>query len=159
MKVYEGILDSITPEVSYGYEKVYIHRSAALESAQVGYSVRATGESLTGDRDGDWHRNWVVIGYEELCGDPIFIDTSREGFPVYTAMHGTGRWDAQPIAVSLEAFDLALKAIARIAIGREHPGVLAQNPLPASEKDATISAIRRANPGIDLEFWEVILTE
>jgi len=146
------MLESLAPEVSIGYETIRMYKGPELESAQVGYAVTPAGESLTGDGDGDWLSKWLVIGYEELCGDPIFIDTSCEEFPVYTAMHGEGRWDAKPIAVSLAAFGKSLSAIAQVAKGRAHPKDLEQNPLTSSEKQEAITAIRRENPGIDLVF-------
>jgi hypothetical protein len=93
-----------------------------------------------------------------LCGDPIFIDTSEEGFPVYTAIHGEGRWDAKQIAVSLEGFGRALSPVADIAKGREYPVALENNPLTQFEKESTLAAIRRDNPGVDLEFWEILLS-
>jgi hypothetical protein len=113
---------------------------------------------LTGDQDGDWLQKWIVIGYEDLCGDPIFIDISVDEFPVYTAIHGEGSWNAKRVAVSLEAFGRALLSVANIAKGRENPLALKNNPLEQLEKEATLSFIRRDNPGVDLEFWEILLS-
>ena len=124
MKAYEQALESIRSEVSFGYETIRVYQAPELESLQVGYSVKPTGESLVGDGDGDWLKKWVVIGSEELCGDPIFIDTSVEEFPVYTAAHGEGRWDPRPVAASLEGFGKALSIVAEAARGREYPTAL-----------------------------------
>jgi hypothetical protein len=157
MKACETALKSILPRVSFGYETIYVFRSPELEAQQIGYSVSPAGKSLAGTRDGDWLSEWVVIGYEELCGDPIFIDASKSGFPVYTAMHGEGSWRPVKIAVSLEEFGHTLAAIAGVAQGREYPAALARNPLPQSEKDAALSEIQRRNPDVDLEFWDLIL--
>jgi hypothetical protein len=157
MEPYEKFLEALPSEVSFGYETIRVYRPPELASLQVGYSISLTGESLTGDKDGDWRRNWVAIGQEELCGDPIFIDTSEKGFPVFTAAHGEGRWDAKRIAISLEAFGRALSAIGDVAKGRENPVALEKNPLTKSEREATLGAIRGRNPGVDLEFWEIIL--
>ncbi len=157
MVAYEEFLETIRSEVSFGYETIRISRLPELERLQIGYSISLTGEDLTGDKNGDWLRKWVVIGYEELCGDPIFIDASEEGFPVFTAAHGEGRWDAKQIAVSLEGFGRALSAIADVAKGREYPVALGKNPLTTSERETTLDAIRSSNPGVDLEFWEIIL--
>src|SRR5215467_13852722 len=124
MNAYEEILKSFPSKVSLGYETICIYRGSERDSGQMGYSVSSGGGSLTGDGDGHWHAHWIVIGYEELCGDPIFIDTARDGFPVYTAPHGEGRWDATSIAVSLESFGKSLSAIAQIAKNREFPTAL-----------------------------------
>jgi hypothetical protein len=157
MKAYEQALESIRSEVSFGYETIRVYQAPELESLQVGYSVKPTGESLVGKEDGDWLKKWIVIGCEELCGDPIFIDTSVKGFPVYTAAHGEGRWDPTPVAVSLEGFGKALAVLAQAARGREYAKALEENPLTQPERESVLAAIRNENPGIDLEFWEIVL--
>ena len=73
-------------------------------------------------------RNGVVIGYEEFCGFPIFIDTSREGFPVYTARtaRGVGMHNQ-----SLFHWTLSIKSlpeVAQVANGREYPTALEKPP-------------------------------
>jgi hypothetical protein len=82
------------------------------------------GQSLIGDKKGDWRGHWVIIGYAEQCGDPIFIDKSAANFPVYTAVHGEGSWSPEQIAASLDGFSKALSTVARIARGRESPVAL-----------------------------------
>jgi hypothetical protein len=158
MESYENILEAILPEVSFGFETIHVCQAPQLPDLQMGYSISPTGEQLTGTGAGDWRKEWVVIGYEDCCGDPIFIDSSARGFPVYTAVHGEGSWEPTKIAVSLEAFGLALSAIANVAKGREHPVALESNPLTPSEKEATLAAIGRDNPGLELTFWELLLS-
>ena len=85
MDSYEDVLEHIPSEVSLGYETIRLYRAPAVQALQIGYSVRPTGEPL----ETDWRKEWVVIGYEECCGDPIFIDSSADGFPVYTAISTT----------------------------------------------------------------------
>ena len=94
----------------------------------------------------------------ELCVDPIFIDSSADGFPVYTAMHGQGTWEPKQIAVSLEAFGSALSVVAGISKGRQNPMALESNPLTLSEKEAALALIQHHNPGVKLEFWDLILS-
>jgi hypothetical protein len=158
MDKYEATLDAIKPEVSFGCTTIRVYRPRDLPSGQVGYSVSPSGEILSGDNDGDWRPTWLVIGYDETLGDPIFIDRTEEGYPVYTAAIGKGRWDAQPIAVSLLAFAEALSAVAAVAQGRENPEALEKHPLTWREKDVVLATIRRHNPKLDVGFWEVLLT-
>jgi len=121
MESYEKILEDIRDEVSFGYETVRVYREPGLQALQIGYSISPTGEPLTGEQAGDWQREWVVIGYAECCGDPIFIDSLAEGFPVYTAIHGEGSWEAKQIAVSLEAFGRALSLWQPLQMGENIP--------------------------------------
>jgi hypothetical protein len=155
---YQKILEGIPTEVSLGYEKVRVYRESGLQALQVGYSISPTGEVLTGEQAGDWRTDWIVIGYEECCGDPIFIDSSAEGFPVYTAIHGEGIWDAKQIAVSLKAFGRVLSTVAALSNGRENPIALESHPLTQSEKQTTLAAIQSDNPGLDLDFWKNFLS-
>jgi hypothetical protein len=155
MKPYDKILESIRAETSFGFSTIRVYRPSELWKQQVGYSVGPAGEKLTGENDGDWLPAWTVIGHEGACGDPIFIDASADGFPVYTATHGEGRWDEVQIAVSLAGFGLALSAVADIAQRRENPASLEKKPLAESQNEKTLAAIRRHNPGIDMEFWEI----
>ena len=90
---YKELLSTLAiPTVSLGYFAIHIYDVEELEEAQIGYSVHPSGTSLIDENPGSWQTNWVVIGYEDGCGDPIFIDSEADGFPVYTAIHGTGYW-------------------------------------------------------------------
>jgi hypothetical protein len=76
----------------------------SIDELQVGYAVDADGESHVDDATGGWHSTWLVIGQEGLTGDPIFVDLSDAGLPVFTAMHGMGRWDPELISKTLRRF-------------------------------------------------------
>jgi hypothetical protein len=158
MKLYEQLLEMINAEVSFGYSTIHVYRAAELATGQVGYSVSPEGDILSGNGEGDWRDTWIVIGYDEILGDPIFIDTAEDTYPVYTAMHGEGYWAPERIAVSLEAFGHSLDAVAAVAKGREHPVALQEHPLLKSEKDELLATIRRYNPKLDLGFWENFVT-
>ena len=90
-------------------------------------------------------------------GDPFFIDTSEESWPVYAAIHGEGPWEPKRVASSLPGFGGVLSLLAELAKGREDPGALAQNPLKESEKHAILAAIGQRNPGINVSFWEDLI--
>ena len=60
-------------KVSCGYLTVTLFAVEELDDAQIGYSVSEAGEDFTGSNDGDWESKWLVIGYEDRCGDPIFV--------------------------------------------------------------------------------------
>jgi hypothetical protein len=158
MESYEFVLNAIKPELSFGSTKIHMYRPLEIKSGQVGYSVSRTGVSLTGDKKGDWRSTWLVIGYDENGGDPFFIDTAEEKYPVYRAIVGQGCWDPERIAITLSAFAEAFSLIVAASWGREHPVALEQNPFSEFEKDTILSTIRQGNPGIDIAFWENLLT-
>jgi len=159
MEPYQHILNTIKSEISLGSAIIHVYQPHEIRSGQVGYSVSTTGKPLSGDRSGDWQKEWLVIGYDGTCGDPLFIDTSKEEYPVYTAMTGKGRWDPIPIAISLQGFANALSAVAALAKGRENPAALEQNPITISEKNIALAIIRQQNPDIEISFWDTLLTE
>lgn len=144
--------------VSLGYKTVHLHLPSELPDAQLGYSVDPEGNSLIGKQDGDWKENWIVIGYEDLCGDPIFIDTSGDGFPVYTAMHGTGSWEPELIAATLTGLMGAMEIMAAVSVGREHPVALEAKAITPEVQSRTLEEIARINPGADMSFWELWMT-
>ena len=146
------------PTVSLGYFTVHIYDVDELEEAQIGYSVDPLGTSLIDENPGSWQRTWVVIGYEDGSGDPIFTDSEADGFPVYTAMQGTGVWEPSLIATGLRNFATAMREIARIAEGRENPVQLEANPIESDERAKVLERIQGENTGIDTSFWETWLT-
>jgi hypothetical protein len=123
--------------VSLGYTTIYVCRPNELEQHQVGYSLDPDSKSLTGENEGDWLKSWLVIGHEDLTGDPFFIETCRPHYPVYTAVHGEGQWDPVMVADSLQGFRQALSAVAKIAAGRQYPLALEANPLTQQEREDT----------------------
>jgi len=159
METYESFLNIIKSEISFGSTTIHIHRPHELEDGQLGYSLSAAGDHLIDDEAGSWQKSWLVIGYDETCGDPIFINRAEDGYPVYIAMVGKGIWNPKRIAVSLAGFAHAISAITAIAENREYPEALERNPLAQSDKDSTLDVIRKSNPGIDIDFWETLLDE
>lgn len=141
-------------EVSIGYRTVILFSPEELENKQIGYSVDSVGQSLVGDKNGDWQSSWIVIGYEDEMGDPIFVDTSEEGFSVYTAVHGEGEWEQEMISTSFHHFILSLNHMKEISVGRENPVALENNPISFEEKKHILKLISNINVETDLYFWE-----
>ena len=83
-----------------------------LDEFQVGYSIDTDGNSLVTDEEDTWDANWIVIAYETMCGDPIIIDLSEEGYPISSLMHGMDSWSGGDfLADSMESFINFMKDI------------------------------------------------
>ena len=147
----------IANEVSYGFGGIRLFADAELEMAQAGYSVTPNGKSLSDGKEGSWHRDWLVIGYETACGDPVFIDTGAPSLPVMTAMHGQGTWEANPVASSVEAFARCLDEFARVATHRRNPVELSEHPLSDEERREFLQRVAAINDGMKSEFWAVLV--
>jgi len=141
-------------DVSFAYQTVRLFPVEDLEGAQLGYSVGDSGEDFTGENEGDWKRSWLVIAYEDLLGDPLFVDLSAPELPVYTAAHGEGEWNPVLVASSFDGFMGALNEVERVSKGRSNPVEAERNPIPDSECQRVLSRIAELNGGAPLEFWE-----
>lgn len=115
-----------------------------LDSFQIGFRTHGhTAESLVSAADGAWQPGWYVIAMTGL-DDPIFIDETERvsGYPVYTAQHGAGRWDATSIAPSLASFHRTLVALA-----------------DAGDDTALIENVIMAEFGQSNAFWRSVIEE
>jgi hypothetical protein len=119
-------------EVSLGAGGIHLAEISELEATQLGYALDAEGNSLVGNEPGEWQKDWIVIGYETACGDPIFLSTDLPN-AVYSAMHGQGSWSADLVAPSLNAFFQCVEAFRKFAAGRDNP-VLAEATPPSDEE-------------------------
>lgn len=140
--------------VAVGYMEVKIFSPDDLEEAQTGYSRKESGESLVGTDDGDWKQSWLVVGYEDSMGEPIFVNLDDERLPVYTAIHGQGRWDAIQLATSFEGFVEALKEVDKFSTGRQSPVELHKNPIPQDEREELTGKIKSLTENTLDSFWE-----
>jgi hypothetical protein len=101
--------DSPLTEIKFGVGGITFFPHDALANEQIGY------------RGADWSQTWLVIGREDTCGDPIFVDSSNEALPVLTAMHGMGEWVPEPVAMTLRKFSEALVFLQPFSVNRQHP--------------------------------------
>jgi hypothetical protein len=121
----------------------------------VGFAVASDGESLVGVGPGDWRPEWVVIGIETACGDPIFA-SEETPHPVFTAMHGEGAWEPTLVAPSIAVFSQCVRELHGFAAGRSLIELDANPPTP--EQQAQFLRVIRSLTNGDqdaLGFWAV----
>jgi hypothetical protein len=141
-------------QVAYGVGGILLMKPSELEEGQVGYSVDPRGKTLAGDGDGDWRSDWIVIGSESACGDPIFMSI-KPPYQVFTAIHGEDSWDAKLVAPSLDNFWKCLSLFREMARGRSDPAQLEANPPDDREIQAYLKDIDRLCGGQEdaVDFW------
>ncbi len=148
-----------TDEVSFGAGGLRLLKLDEIEDGQIGYSVGRDGSALSGVKDGDWKPNWIVIGYDTACGDPLILDVSDPALPVLHDFNGQGMWNPQPVSLSIESFVASLTQFARLAAGRSTPVELDANPVTEAERKEFLAKISELNGGhVDLDFWEAIVS-
>ncbi len=141
-------------EVSLGYRIVTLFDENNINKGQIGYSRTSEGDDLTGTEPGDWRSSWLVIGYDDRTGNPIFIDTSKSAFPVLIAVQGEKYWNPKLIATSLDGFIQGLLVIHDISEGRKIPSEIDSNPIPADIASDLLDRISVLTNTDDLSFWE-----
>ena len=144
---------------SIGSSGIRFLHEAEFDHGQRGYSVGSNGEALSGLEVGQWRQTLQVIGCDESCGDPIFVDTGSTDLPVYTAAHGTGSWDPVKVAKTIGGFRQSINIMAQLAAGRENPVKLRNNPIDQTQREEVLQEIGSLNDSvdIDMEFWDLIM--
>jgi hypothetical protein len=155
---YRSVRKAIPEEVNFGCGGIKLLALPEIERGQVGYSIAADGTSLCSGQDGAWQSCWVVIGYDMACGDPLFIDTDSAALPVFTAIHGQGAWQPNPVATSPEIFAKCLDEFSKIAAGRANPVERDDNPLTDEERKQFLDRLAELNQTSKApEFWDALL--
>ncbi|CAH0335999.1 hypothetical protein FVB9288_01671 [Flavobacterium sp. CECT 9288] len=143
-------------DISLGYGEINIFKLENIEKEQIGYSVSENGKSLTGNKNGDWKKNWIVIATDNM-DDPIFVDIENQNLPVFIAEHGNGEWEENYIAISIENFSQILNDLKQLSIKRENPVQIEKNPISETELEIFLSKTKEENKGMDVEYWKIFL--
>jgi len=142
--------------VEYEGIGIKLYRSSEVPERQLGFAVASDGRSLMGSAPGDWRSEWVVIGHDTGCGDPVFASDIAP-HPVFSAMHGQGYWEAKLVAPSLDAFAQCFRAFQQFAALRSTPDEVGANPPRPKEQAQFLTVIRSLtdDDNAALGFWAV----
>lgn len=108
---------------------------------QAGFRLHGRDHSsLVSESPGAWQPGWLVIA-RNAFDDPFFVDLGErpQGFPVYYAAHGAGRWDALQVAGRLSDFGRCLRLL------RDHP-----------ELDPMALHVPSAEPNLENALWREV---
>lgn len=144
------------PSIDIGYGGFTFYQPDDLLKAQIGYSIDSRKNSILKGTEGEWKKEWIVIGIDDLVGDPIFVDTTTQSFVVMTAEPSTA-WDPYPIADSIENFSAIIAQLTVLSINRGTPEEWDKNPLSEKEKNTFLTAIAADNPDSQIGYWENFL--
>ncbi|WP_431257836.1 DMP19 family protein [Roseateles chitinivorans] len=138
-------IDTPPPDLSYGYGGICFIPLDKMAEMQIGYS------------GSDWNPQWLVVAQDSLCGDPIFVDRSGPGFPVLSAPHGDGVWNATPVAPSWQVFLAAVETVRPFTKGREYPVALERSPLTETERVQVLQSLEDLLGPEPLDYWRLLL--
>lgn len=120
--------------------------------AQIGFSIDEVGTDLSGNGQGDWQPFWQVIALDTELGDPYFVDTSDDMYPVYTAMQGDAGWEFLPVATSMSSFFNCLSLLSKC--GEQQSPLFVPDETTIIEKSVIealqLSLIKESNA---VAFW------
>lgn len=135
------------------YVNIDIFSFEQLNKHQLGYSVDPEGNSLITKEEGSWKRNWVVIAYDTLCGDPIIVDINEEGYPVSILFHGLGSWEAGSfLSNSMSSFTNSLKEVTYL-LDKKNKQIIGKKDFESMLKRIVVD-----NNGFsDYDTWESLL--
>lgn len=86
---------------------IHICKKDELENAQLGYRFDPAKNKKIEKWIGD---NYYVIGFDDICGDPIIIENDSKDFPVYWMWHDN--WTTlEKISSNVENFISILKIL------------------------------------------------
>lgn len=154
MKYTEIIQQASVTQISIGMSGLALFEINQLEDEQIGYSIDPQGVDLTGNSDGDWKKEWIVIGYDTLLGDPIFIDTQTDEYPVFTAMHGAGDWNPTPVSPSLSTFLKTLEIMQSVQpYVTEYENTNDRETLNLNISN-TLTSISKLHGDFGVEYWK-----
>ena len=136
----DSLFDIDVNDVEIGVGEIHLFSEDEINEAQTGYRFDANGNAIS-DWIGD---NFVVIGHDSSCGDPIIADTSDDNFPIYTMFHDD--WSSkQIIASSFKDFLNILKLIQSSKLNDE------------ASKNALLANISTIAPKENQSYWESML--
>ena len=138
LKVPEKIFNVEVNDVEIGLSEIHIYEKDEIEDAQAGYRYNG----LTGEVIEEWFgEEYIVIGNDSCCGDPIIAKVDEEEIPIYFMFHDD--WSSlQLIASSLEQFVDILKKLEETDL---------------EDKDECVNVledIKQEVPSASYEYWE-----
>ncbi len=140
--------------VEYGGIGISLFSAEDISRRQTGFAVSSGGQSLVGTRQGDWRAEWLVIGVDTACGDPIFT-TLDSPHPVFTAFIGEGSWEPRLVSPSIDTFAQCLAVFRRFSVDRATPDELEANPPSAKAQSCFLEETGSLNGGHEeaRQFW------
>ncbi len=135
------IFDRENDNFQVGLSTIYLYLEDEIDSAQKGYRYN----SITNEKIEDWFGDeYVVIGNDSCCGDPIIAKIDEENIPIYYMFHDD--WSTiEKIANSFEEFMYILNQI---------------DDANLDDRDDCKMLIEKINKEIKLEsydYWESLI--
>lgn len=127
-------------DIEIGISEIHLYSSDEMNEAQIGYQIDTDGNEIK-----EWiGKNYLVIGNDSCCGDPIIVKTDEDKLPVYSMFHDD--WDSiELIANSFKQYISILEKI---------------NGIDLENKDECkniLEDIKSIVPNESYDYWEGLI--
>lgn len=141
MKLPSKLFERNIDEIEVGISDIVLATKDEIEDYQLGYKVNG----VTGEKIDDWFgEEYVVIGEDTACGDPIIAKIDEDNIPIYWMIHDD--WTSLTrIADSFEIFLQILEMIEEIDLSVEE------------DKDDLIQNIINTTNEKAMVYWEALI--
>lgn len=140
-KKIEKLFNNKINNVEIGMNDIHLFTEDEIEKAQIGYRC---------DENGKINENWIgneyiVIGYESCCGDPIIAKIDDNKFPIYSMFHDD--WNTlEKIADNFEQYISLLKEISELDLSNKN------------DCDEFLKKIKMDISENEYYYWEQLIT-
>ena len=127
-------------DIDIGINCIHLYSKKEIGDGQIGYSIDNKGNKIK-----DWiGENYLIIGNDSCCGDPIITDVNEKELPIYNMFHDD--WDTlELIANSLEEYMDILEAIKNTDLEDR------------DDCDKFLDEFIDCIPNISFEYWESLI--
>ena len=135
LEIPEKLFNIDVNDIEVGLSEFHMYRKDEIEEAQAGYRY----DELTGEPIEDWiGEEYIVIGNDSCCGDPIIAKIDEDELPIYSMFYDD--WSSlQMISNSLEQFVNILKK------------------LDKTECKKIFEEIKKEVPSMSFDYWEGLI--
>jgi hypothetical protein len=149
----EYTLPSLTPgTTSFGVVSLLMFSNESSIKNQTGFSIDRDGNPIFGFDEGDWQEGWYVIGIDQNCFDPIFIDLNDPDLPIYKASASMGSWEENLICENYQSFLKSLKLVENLKTKYQ-----SCETVPDEEVQSFMANIKNNIGDGNLYFWGMFI--
>lgn len=140
-KLPEELFKVDVKDIEIGAGGIYLYDKKEIEEAQIGYRYDDEGNQIK-----DWFGDeYVVIGQETACGDPIIAKIDEEDIPIYYMFHDD--WSTFGLlSKSFSQFEDLLKMVEEI------------NLYDKEDCEQFLNSLKKELPENAYDFWEGLIT-
>jgi len=127
-------------DIEIGISDIHLFSEDEIEDAQIGYSIDEDDNDIE-----EWiGEEYLVIGVDSACGDPIIVKTDEEQLPIYSMFHDD--WDS--LELIADSFRQYLELLEKIEI---------TDLENKDECEEFLENVKEIAPNVSYDYWEALI--